>query len=280
MDQRTIKLTDLVEIGNDMPDLTVRHLAGILMAVPAVALEAGQGTEPAIADRSEAPAAAVEAGRFPIGQIAPVPAAPEAATSPSSRFANPWTPDDDKRLMRLRDDEDRSFASIGKTLGRSERAVEQRFYKLLRARGDDRLAPPDPEPPAAASPKPVIEVELVSPPLDAEAAPANSTGLSGPVPLPPREGPKRKVKDAMSFYAARDREVFSAAADYHLLERLSRGERLPQIASDCAMSESVLGERARELIPPTLRDRRGHMSIEGRVIALEALRRIAHGERP
>ena len=64
------------------------------------------------------------------------------------------------------------------------------------------------------------------------------------------------------------------------MTRLMRGDRVTQIADDCGLPAKVLQDRSRDLIPVSLRDRNGNLSIDGAPIALEALRRVVHGERP
>ena len=84
----------------------------------------------------------------------------------------------------------------------------------------------------------------------------------------------------MTYYLARSRDVFTPRNDYTLMTRLMRGDRVTQIADDCGLPAKVLQDRSRDLIPVSLRDRNGNLSIDGAPIALEALRRVVHGERP
>lgn len=136
-------------------------------------------------------------------------------------------------------------------------------------------------PQKAAEPAPASPAAKVAP--LAKPAPATASGipaLNGIVPEPSREKPRLKVKDAMTYYLARSRDVFTPRNDYTLMTRLMRGDAVTQIADDCGLSPKVIQERSRDLIPVSLRDRNGNLSIEGAPIALEALRRVVHGERP
>lgn len=223
-----------------------------------------------------------------------------APRSPSANLkVQPWTAAEDQQLLRLTQVEGKTVRQAGDILGRSLRACELRLSRLRRLSAESAPAPvpvkpctlvepveevPPPVPPElepwARAPEPATpqpKAEEVSQPAEVRAEIA---ALNGIVPEPSREKPRLKVKDAMAYYLARSRDVFTPRNDYTLMTRLMRGDRVTQIAADCGLPAKVILDRSRELIPVSLRDRNGNLSIEGAPIALEALRRVVHGEQP
>lgn len=231
------------------------------------------------------------------------PAVPAPRGPAANLKVQPWSAQDDLQLLHLTRVDGKTVRQAAEILGRSLRACEQRLSKLRRenvsAKGTEPPMPAatssgsallaDPvEAPAPA--EPAQEVAAPAPPAPAREAPppaaptaASAQGipaLNGVVHEPPRERPRLKVKDAMAYYLARSRDVFTPRNDYTLMTRLMRGDRVTQIADDCGLPAKVILDRSRELIPVSLRDRNGNLSIEGAPIALEALRRVVHGEQP
>jgi len=69
---------------------------------------------------------------------------PSSSTPSRTHTTKRFTPDEDRQLKRLRDDENRTWRAIGATLGRN-RVTAQRRYELLNTKGEERYRRYTPE---------------------------------------------------------------------------------------------------------------------------------------
>ncbi len=128
MSDRTITLHELDRIGQGMPDLTVRHLAGILLSVADV-LPPKPMTLPVVLDAPAAPAPvvsdmppAVVAEPACAASVAPAPALPHDGP------VRPYTAAEVETLVRRREAGD-SYAAIAVDLERSVESCRARYHK-------------------------------------------------------------------------------------------------------------------------------------------------------
>lgn len=163
-----------------------------------------------------------------------------------------WTDDEDRRLMTMRG-AGHVPAAIAKALGRSERVVVQRAMRIK-----------DVPPPAAPD---------SSPPVDVPKAPAPIPVVDAASPTTAREQHIEAIRAHLDRMPWDER--FSAAMDYDIGRGLLAGTNSGELADELGLTVADLAGRFRGMIPGSIRDSRGRVSIDGRVLLLEALRRNA-----
>ena len=246
----------------------------------------------------------------PAPPVRAAPPAPAKAEPPRVR-ANQWTPEEDDRLIKLIIQRLNSTAMLPHFPARTEKAIQQRVFKL---RASDPSLPgplprptqrplavapalppappaapePPPAPPAEAQPPTAPEPEPEPVPEDHRPVGRRPKGpiLTAPVPEPADAPANGRVREYLRFY--RDHiagsrrgalsDLMDARADYNLFAAGARGVRIAEIAQEEGIAALDLVSRLRALVPPALRDRRGVVTIDGTSTVLEGLRRLAWGE--
>lgn len=234
--------------------------------------------------------------------------------APGERSHDEWTQDLDDKLTHGFD-AGYAIADICASLGRSEKSVRGRAYRLgLSFSSRDRAHVKPPAEPVVEAEVPSVETASADiPPSDGIASAAvqvveviyseryneapsepeltQNTGLMGvlaaPVDFSHMAPPSGRVRDYLRHYEGaidgNDRvklwDVFTPATDYNLFSTCSRGVPIASIAEETGISQLDLGARMKALAPATLRDRRGIVTIDGMGIIAEGLRRYAQGER-
>lgn len=181
-----------------------------------------------------------------------------------------WTEAEDRRLSAMRA-EGHVPSAIAKALGRSERAVVQRAMRIK-----------DAPPPAAPDPAPSVDLPEAPAPIPVvdAASPAVGTISMGPARSAADHTPTTAREQHIEAIRAHlDRmpwdERFDAATDYTIGQRLLAGTSSRALAEELGLTIAALADRFRAMIPGSIRDSRGLVTIDGRVLLLEALRRNA-----
>lgn len=182
-----------------------------------------------------------------------------------------WTAEEDRRLLDMRE-AGHVTAAMAKALGRSEGAVKARIHRLRDVpppapAAIEPVPPPAPTPETVAPP-PAPPAPAATPKIGISTGPARPAAM--PAPMSAREHEIEGIRahlDRMPYD-----ERFDAAMDYRIARRLLEGSRPQVLAKDLGLSLTSLVDRFRAMIPASIRDPRGAVSIDGRGLLLEALR--------
>jgi hypothetical protein len=197
----------------------------------------------------DAPAAAGISPETDRQNVNPLPVAPASKSAPWSRL---FTPGEDSRMLQMAD-EGATYAEIGAALGRSEASISVRLVRVRKGQRPKSVAKVTLTPPVRA------EV-VVSPDLERRPAePAPVLSIDGPnVPAtiveappfePPSAGRAALELDARLDALGNKGKWSDIADDLALVEGLTKGEKLAQIAIDLGIDAAVCKFRFAQLVP-------------------------------
>jgi hypothetical protein len=204
-------------------------------------------------------AAAVEAPPLP-DRPTPVGQGAGAGAGPMAKHGQPWTPDEDERVVaRVAElvhggvSRDRAAASVAVELGRGVPSTQRRVHMALRARIlaalDALAAEPSeaPEVPAApAAPEPAPAVVVAPPEIPPVAAPEPRARAPRQVMPGHLQGDHRRIWECLD--GLRPDTRFDAATDLALYEAWDLGKGVNELALTLGLDGRALMDRARDLL--------------------------------